>query len=104
MAATVTALRPSTGGQKRRPVLVDDAVTQFLATPRCNQSPHTHRAYAGALHRFVPTSSARTGHWLPSMTPRSLRPSPPCGAAERRPPSTATGPPSPPGWPGTPPK
>ena len=53
MVATVTALRPSTGGQQRRPMLVGDAVAQFLATPRCNESPHTHRAYAGALHRVA---------------------------------------------------
>jgi integrase len=53
MVATVTALRPSSGGQQRRPVLVGDGVAQFLATPRCNESPHTHRAYAGALHRVA---------------------------------------------------
>jgi hypothetical protein len=51
-----------------------------------------------------PTSSAPTGCWPPSTTPRSLRPSPACGVTARRQPSTATGPPLPPGWPGAPPK
>jgi integrase len=41
------------GGHQRRPVLVGDPVAQFLVTPRCNESPHTHRAYTGARHRVA---------------------------------------------------
>lgn len=51
MAATVTDLRAPTTRGGRRPVTVADAVADFLASARCHESAHTHRAYASALHR-----------------------------------------------------
>jgi hypothetical protein len=53
--ATVTELAPRTrtGRRKRKPVTVATAIEDFLATPRCNESPNTQRAYAGALHRVA---------------------------------------------------
>lgn len=53
MAATVTALRPLTDHQQRGPVLVIDAAVMFLATPRCNESTNTQRAYSDVLHRVA---------------------------------------------------
>jgi site-specific recombinase XerD len=51
--ATVTELKPRTrtGRQKRRPVTVGEAIEQFLASPRCNESANTQRAYASVLYR-----------------------------------------------------
>jgi site-specific recombinase XerD len=53
--ATVTELAPRTrtGRRKRKPVTVATAIEDFLATPRCNESPNTQRAYAGGLHRVA---------------------------------------------------
>lgn len=53
MAATVTALRPSTGNQQHGPVLVIHAIEEFLASPRCNESANTRRAYTDVLHRLA---------------------------------------------------
>jgi site-specific recombinase XerD len=52
--ATVTELLPrtGTGRRSRRPVMVGEAIEQFLASPRCNESANTYRAYASALHRL----------------------------------------------------
>lgn len=54
-AATVTELTPRTSARRRRqrPMTVAAAIEGFLATPRCHQSPHTHRAYLSALHRVA---------------------------------------------------
>jgi hypothetical protein len=41
------------GGRKRKPVTVAAAIEEFLASPRCNESSNTHRAYAGTLHHVA---------------------------------------------------
>jgi integrase len=52
--ATITELKPRTrpGRRERRPVTVGEAIEEFLATPRCNESANTHRAYASVLYRI----------------------------------------------------
>ena len=52
--ATVTALRPRTGGRSGGPpVVVREAVDAFLAAPRCNESATTRRAYGDVLRRVA---------------------------------------------------
>jgi len=55
MAATVTELTPRTrtGRRERRPVTVGESIEEFLASPRCNESPHTQRAYTNVLYRVA---------------------------------------------------
>jgi site-specific recombinase XerD len=54
-ATTVTELRPRTrtSPRKRRPVTVAESIEEFLASPRCNESPNTHRAYSSVLYRVA---------------------------------------------------
>lgn len=51
--ATVTELKPRTrtGRRERRPVTVGESIEEFLASPRCNESANTQRAYANVLYR-----------------------------------------------------
>jgi integrase len=51
--APVTHLHPITGGTRRGPVLVRDAVEAFLAAPRLAGSVHTRRAYGDVLARLA---------------------------------------------------
>lgn len=60
MPATVTQL-PPTRKRSRGPVTVEAAVDAFLATPRCNQSPNTHRTYANVLNRVAQLVGAQRG-------------------------------------------
>lgn len=46
-------VHPVTGATRPGPVLVADAVTAFLSTPRITVSANTARAYADVLHRLA---------------------------------------------------
>ena len=87
----------------RRRVNLGDAADEFLSTHRV-ANDNTRRAYASAIDRTIAARRGRGGSWPTSPTPRSAMPSPSCGADARRPPGTATAPPSPPGSPGAPPR
>lgn len=49
----VIPLHPVTGGRRRGPVTVREAVDEFLAAPRGSGSVHTRRAYTDVLHRVA---------------------------------------------------
>lgn len=52
-APSVTHLHPITGGTRRGPVRVADAVAAFLSAPRLAGSVNTRRAYGDVLHRVA---------------------------------------------------
>ena len=92
-----THLHPVTGHTRPGPVTVADAVAAFLSTPRVTGSANTRRAYIDVLYRLA--DQIGPGRELAHVEADggSPKPSPPCGAAQPRPPGTAAAPPSAPG-------